>query len=220
MSSCAISASSAPPAARWPSTSTWRPTRSCALPARDGRPALREPHPVAVRLVPDVHHPLPAGHRRRPGDGFPGQRGDDSAASKPKVPEIALFHKVFLRDVDILGRSYELGLMAEMNLRTGHPFKDMDLGLEMFRRGKIRVVPEFVRRRKLRAEAPAPPRAGERDRLLPGVLAALDGRGIRPLDSCRARSTRPQTGRTGGLGLLRIDSGSPRRRKAAPFAFR
>ncbi len=75
---------------------------------------------------------------------------------KPKVPEIALFQKVFLRDVDILGRSYELGLMAEMNLRTGHPFKDVDMGLEMFKRGKVRVVPEVVRRRKPKAVAEKP----------------------------------------------------------------
>jgi heterodisulfide reductase subunit B len=63
----------------------------------------------------------------------------------PKVPDVALFHKVFLRDVDLLGRAYELGLMAEMNLRTGHLTKDLDLGLEMFRRNKIRILPEVVR---------------------------------------------------------------------------
>ena len=40
---------------------------------------------------------------------------------KPRVPEVALFNKVFLRDVDLLGRSYELGLLGEMNLRTGKP---------------------------------------------------------------------------------------------------
>ena len=33
---------------------------------------------------------------------------------KPQVPEVAIFSKAFLRDVDILGRSYELGLIAEM----------------------------------------------------------------------------------------------------------
>ena len=66
---------------------------------------------------------------------------------QPKVPDVALFHKVFLRDVDLLGRAYELGLMAEMNLRTGQPFKDLDLGLEMLRHGKLRVIPEFVRHR-------------------------------------------------------------------------
>jgi len=63
----------------------------------------------------------------------------------PKVPEVALFHKVFLRDVDILGRAYELGLIAEMNLRTGQPFKDVDLGLEMIRKRKVKLLPGFAR---------------------------------------------------------------------------
>ncbi len=75
---------------------------------------------------------------------------------EPKVPDVALFHKVFLRDVDVLGRAYELGLMAEMNLRTGHPFHDIDLGVEMFRHGKIRVVPEFVLRRSRPSAVPVP----------------------------------------------------------------
>ncbi|MBM3122020.1 MAG: hypothetical protein FJZ97_07520 [Chloroflexi bacterium] len=67
---------------------------------------------------------------------------------KPQVPDVALFNKVFLRDVDILGRSYELGLLGEMNLRTGKPLKDIGLGVDMIRHGKIRFVPEFVLRRK------------------------------------------------------------------------
>lgn len=67
---------------------------------------------------------------------------------EPKVPEVALFNKVFLRDVDILGRSFELGLTVETNLRSGSPFKDMDLALELFKHRKISIIPEVVRRRK------------------------------------------------------------------------
>ena len=63
----------------------------------------------------------------------------------PKVPEVALFHKVFLRNVHILGRAYELGLIAEMNLRTRQPFKDVGMGLEMIRKGKVKLTPSFVR---------------------------------------------------------------------------
>jgi heterodisulfide reductase subunit B len=66
----------------------------------------------------------------------------------PKVPEVALFNKVFLRDVDILGRSFELGLTVEMNMRTGQPFKDLDLALELLKHRKISVLPAIVRRRK------------------------------------------------------------------------
>lgn len=67
---------------------------------------------------------------------------------KAKVPEIALFNKVFLRNVDILGRAFELGLMAEMNLRTRKPFHDVDLGFEMLKHGKLRLLPEVVRKRR------------------------------------------------------------------------
>lgn len=74
----------------------------------------------------------------------------------PKVPEVALFNRVFLRDVDILGRAYELGLIAEMNVRMRQPFKDLDLGLEMLKHGKINLVPEVVRKRRPKAH-PAPP---------------------------------------------------------------
>jgi heterodisulfide reductase subunit B len=67
---------------------------------------------------------------------------------EPKVPEVALFNKVFLRDVDILGRSFELGLTLEVNTRTGRPFKDVDLALELLKHRKISVLPKIVRRRK------------------------------------------------------------------------
>jgi heterodisulfide reductase subunit B len=67
---------------------------------------------------------------------------------EPKVPEVALFNKVFLRDVDILGRSFELGLTLEVNTRTGRPFKDVDLALELLKHRKISVRPKIVRRRK------------------------------------------------------------------------
>jgi heterodisulfide reductase subunit B len=86
----------------------------------------------------------------------------------PRVPEAALFNKVFLRNVDILGRTYELGLIAEMNLRTRQPFKDLDLGLEMFRRGKIKLVPEVVLRRRRKAAPPAEPRPAEEIGYYPG----------------------------------------------------
>ncbi|MBI3913876.1 MAG: 4Fe-4S dicluster domain-containing protein [Chloroflexi bacterium] len=64
---------------------------------------------------------------------------------KPQVPEVALFNKVFLRNVNILGRAYELGLTLEMNARTGQPFKDVPMGLEMIRKRKINLMPEFAR---------------------------------------------------------------------------
>ncbi|MER3459121.1 MAG: hypothetical protein C4309_11295 [Chloroflexota bacterium] len=63
------------------------------------------------------------------------------AGIAPKVPEVALFNKAFLRQVDLWGRAYELGLIAELNLRTGQPFRDLPLGIEMLRKGKLRLLP-------------------------------------------------------------------------------
>jgi len=72
------------------------------------------------------------------------------------VPEVEMFNKVFLRDIKILGRSFELGLMGEMMLRTRDFFSDLDLGFEMFKRRKIKILPDVVRRhRPKRSIAPA-----------------------------------------------------------------
>lgn len=70
---------------------------------------------------------------------------------KSPVPEVALFNKVFLRNVNILGRAYEMGLMLEMNLRTGQIFKDVGMGLDMIRHRKINILPKVVTKRKPRA---------------------------------------------------------------------
>lgn len=70
---------------------------------------------------------------------------------KSPLPEIAMFNKVFLRNVGILGRAYEMGLMLEMNLRTGRPFKDLGMGIDMIKHRKINILPKVVTRRKPRA---------------------------------------------------------------------
>jgi heterodisulfide reductase subunit B len=75
-----------------------------------------------------------------------------AAGRKSPVPEVALFNKVFLRNVNILGRAYEMGLMLEMNLRTGQIFKDVGMGLDMIRHRKINILPKVVTRRKPRAK--------------------------------------------------------------------
>jgi heterodisulfide reductase subunit B len=87
---------------------------------------------------------------------------------KPKVPEVALFNKVFLRDVDILGRSYELGLIVEMNMRTRQPFKDVGLGLEMIKHGKIDFLPSVTRKRKAKAKTKPPERSANDVGYYPG----------------------------------------------------
>jgi heterodisulfide reductase subunit B len=81
---------------------------------------------------------------------------------EPKVPQVALFQKVFLRNVDILGRAYELGLLAERNVRTGKLFQDIDLGIEMIKKRKVKFLPEFARRGRRKAPPVDPsPNANE-----------------------------------------------------------
>ena len=63
----------------------------------------------------------------------------------PAIPEVDKFSMLFLRDIGLLGRLYEVGLMAGMNLVTGKLMKDMDMGLEMMKRRKLKLIPGFTR---------------------------------------------------------------------------
>ncbi len=60
---------------------------------------------------------------------------------KPGVSTVRLLYDIFLRNVRLLGRTYELGLAAELGLRKGDPFKDLPMGLEMLRKGKFSLLP-------------------------------------------------------------------------------
>ena len=67
---------------------------------------------------------------------------------EPPIQEVDYMNKAFLREVRIWGRSYELGLIAELklrNLRT-HPItEDLDMGLKMFSKNKFPIFPHFTR---------------------------------------------------------------------------
>ena len=67
---------------------------------------------------------------------------------KPQVPEVNAFNTAFMREVQLWGRAYELGLIAEMKLRTLGTRKltdDVDLGLKMMRKGKLKLLPTPAR---------------------------------------------------------------------------
>lgn len=58
------------------------------------------------------------------------------------------FHKSFLRSVRLRGRNSELVAMGLYNLRRGTPFADLQLGLAMWRKGKLPLsLPRKVRNR-------------------------------------------------------------------------
>ncbi|MCL5075471.1 MAG: heterodisulfide reductase-related iron-sulfur binding cluster [Chloroflexi bacterium] len=63
----------------------------------------------------------------------------------PRVPNVAQFNHVAVRWIKTLGRLYELGLMAEMNLRTRRFFKDVVLGLRLLAKGRLKLLPPLVR---------------------------------------------------------------------------
>lgn len=63
---------------------------------------------------------------------------------KPPVPEVDVFNRAFMREVRLWGRAYELGLMAEIKLRTMSTHglsQDMDLGMKMLQKGKLAFLP-------------------------------------------------------------------------------
>lgn len=82
---------------------------------------------------------------------------------KPQVPEVDAFNKAFMREVRLWGRSYELGLIAEYELRTlgTHDLRGVaNLGIKMIQKGKVAFLPKGAR----------PPRRVEP---VPGASAAV-----------------------------------------------
>jgi heterodisulfide reductase subunit B len=63
----------------------------------------------------------------------------------PQVPAVEVFNEAFMREVRLWGRAYELGLLAEMKLRTRDITQDIDLGLKMVRKGKMPFLPRPAR---------------------------------------------------------------------------
>jgi heterodisulfide reductase subunit C2 len=57
------------------------------------------------------------------------------------------FHRAFLRQVRNHGRAYELGLVRDYKLSSGHLLQDMDLAPSMFLKQKIGIFPHHVKNR-------------------------------------------------------------------------
>jgi heterodisulfide reductase subunit C2 len=66
--------------------------------------------------------------------------------------EVPIFHRVFLKTVELFGRAYEIGLIGGFNTLSGHFFSSADLGWPMFVRGKLKPIPQ---RTQARAEVAA-----------------------------------------------------------------
>ena len=60
------------------------------------------------------------------------------------APDIAAFHRSFLDTVSVLGRNYEPGMIALLKLRTRNFFQDVTLGMKLFAKGKLNLIPEYI----------------------------------------------------------------------------
>lgn len=60
------------------------------------------------------------------------------SAQESKVP---VFHTTFLKTIRLFGRVHELTLIGLYKLKTKTFFDDMELGMQMFRKGKIHLIP-------------------------------------------------------------------------------
>lgn len=59
--------------------------------------------------------------------------------------EPLLLNRIFVNSIKNFGRIYELGMIGLFNLLSGNPFKDLSVGLTMFRKGKINIFPSRVK---------------------------------------------------------------------------
>ncbi len=66
----------------------------------------------------------------------------------PAEKEVALFHRTFLESIRQHGRIHELGLMARYKMKTGKMLEDFRLGWKMFSKGKLRLLPSGVKKKK------------------------------------------------------------------------
>ncbi len=55
------------------------------------------------------------------------------------------FHTTFMNSVGNHGRLYEIGLALGINLKTGNFMQDTDVGLPMFMKGKISILPHNIK---------------------------------------------------------------------------
>ena len=62
---------------------------------------------------------------------------------KPAIPRIASFYRAVLGNIKHCGRMFEVGMIVDLKLRTREFRKDMDLGMKMFRKGKLKLLPSF-----------------------------------------------------------------------------
>ena len=62
-----------------------------------------------------------------------------------KEKNIVDMHKTFLSLIKTLGRQHEISLLVLLKMKTKEFLKDMFLGMKMFMRGKLKIVPHRIK---------------------------------------------------------------------------
>jgi hypothetical protein len=63
----------------------------------------------------------------------------------PAEPRIPLFHKAMLGSIRTFGRIWEVGMIGDYKLRSRDFMGDMKLGLAMFMKGKLKLLPQSIK---------------------------------------------------------------------------
>lgn len=72
---------------------------------------------------------------------------------EPAVPEVARFHRKAMKSIRRHGRMFELGLIAGLKMSGGGLTKDMVLGMKLFGKGKLKLLPSFGKSGPVKAMA-------------------------------------------------------------------
>lgn len=64
---------------------------------------------------------------------------------EPAEPRVPIFHQSFLDSISHWGRAYEVGLIAGYKMRSGDFAGDMKLGVKMFGKGKLSLLPHSIK---------------------------------------------------------------------------
>jgi heterodisulfide reductase subunit C len=67
-----------------------------------------------------------------------------SKGVKSGEPKVTTFHKAFLDDVARNGRAHEAGLIAVYKMKSRDFFSDVPLGVKMFLKGKLAILPSRI----------------------------------------------------------------------------
>ncbi|MDO8585943.1 MAG: 4Fe-4S dicluster domain-containing protein [Armatimonadota bacterium] len=81
---------------------------------------------------------------------------------KARERNVARFHKIFIDAVARDGRVHEVGMLARYKMAARDLFSDMGLGLRMFLKGKLKLMPDKIKgvdevRRLIRDTTETPP---------------------------------------------------------------